>query len=89
VIKGVIKFNSSNMSPCFSFKLSFLNETFEGFVDMFTGKVCLSLMARTIVTMVCLLKIKEAMRKATMMEKKESISSGEEANSMKIKAHEE
>jgi hypothetical protein len=58
-------------------------------VGMFTGRVCLSLMERTTTTMVCLQERKEAMRKATMMENRESISSGEEANNMKIKAQEE
>jgi hypothetical protein len=33
--------------------------------------------------------IKVAMRKATMMENRERISSGEEVNNMKIKAHKE
>jgi hypothetical protein len=37
-------------------------------------------MARTTTTMVCL-----QVRKATMMENRESISSGEEVNNMKIK----
>jgi hypothetical protein len=58
-------------------------------VGMFTGRVCLSLMARTTSTMVCLQARKLAMRKEAMMEKRENISSGEEANSMKIKAQEE
>jgi capsule polysaccharide export protein KpsE/RkpR len=46
-------------------------------------------MARTTTTIVCLQARKEAMRKETMMENRESISSGEEVNSMKIKAQEE
>jgi hypothetical protein len=58
-------------------------------VGMFTGRVCLSLMARTTSMMVCLQARKATMRKEAMMENRENISSGEEANSMKIKAQEE
>jgi hypothetical protein len=46
-------------------------------------------MERTTMTMVCLQARKEAMRKITMMENRESISSGEETNNMKIKSQEE
>jgi hypothetical protein len=55
-------------------------ETLNFFVGMFTGRVCLSLMARTTTMTVCL-----HARKEEMMENRESISSGEEVNSMKIK----
>jgi hypothetical protein len=53
-------------------------------VGMFAGRVCLSLMTRTTMTMICLQARKEA-----MMENRENISSEEEVNSMKIKAQEE
>jgi hypothetical protein len=46
-------------------------------------------MERIAAMAVCLQARKSSMRKAAMMENRESISSGEKANNMKIKAQEE
>jgi hypothetical protein len=55
-------------------------------VGIFIGILCLSLMERTTTKIVCLQTGNTTMRKETMMENRESISSEEEANNMKIKA---